>query len=278
MREKIKTPNTGSFAKESRDKWPYKRHNIEDEPRFLFIITPPYSGSTALTQIFNSCHGTAFLGKNGEGQWLVPGMCEADRWASKKIIDWESVRSVWLNRIQLIRELVQDVDLIIEKSPPNLVRIDQLIEIFPQHTLLAFNRDPYANCSSILYRNHTLEDMQEAERVKIVSSIAKKWLFRSKWVKKWIDQWQIAYFTYEQFCSDPLACLAQLVDDIPELQTVDVKKSIKVKDYKMQGIINYNAKQISKLHQPEIDAISETLACEPELVSFFGYKILAREG
>ena len=90
-----------------------------------------------------------------------PRKCEADRWDREKVVTWESVRSVWLERAELIKSLVQDVDLIIEKSPPNLVRIDQLIAHFPNHSLVAFNRNPYAICSSIFYRNHDPKNKSE---------------------------------------------------------------------------------------------------------------------
>ena len=255
-------------------KWPCPKYNIEEEPRFLFIITPPDAGSTPFAKILNNSYGTAFLQKKGEGQWLIPGMCEADRWDREKRINWKSVRSVWLERIEFIRSLVQHVELIIEKSPPNLIRIDQLIEIFPNHSLIAFNRNPYANCSSILYRNHDPKNKSEKEVIRIVSKIAHNWLLRSRWIKKWIDEMALSYFTYEKFCADPTSCISKLAANQPVFQTVDIDKTIKVKDYKMQGIVNYNAKQIVKLTQKEVDAISEVLVTDLNLISYFGYEIL----
>ncbi len=258
----------------SSKKWPRPKYNIEKEPHFLFIITPPYAGSTAFAKILNTSHDTAFLQKKGEGQWLIPGMCEADRWNRDKKINWESVKSVWLERIELIQSLVQNIELIIEKSPPNLVRIDQLIKIFPNHSLVAFNRDPYASCSSILYRNYDPKNKSEEDRIKIVSRIADMWLFFSHWVKKWIEEMQLIYFTYERFCAEPETCVSKLAADTPALETVDINKSIKVKDYKIQGIVNFNAEQISKLTQKEVNAISEVLTKDLKIVSFFGYDIL----
>lgn len=274
MRSLIKSLRTALFKGHINRKWPCPHFNIEKEPHFLFIITPPYSGSTALAQILNSAHGTAFLQKRGEGQWLIPGMCETDRWDRQKIINWESVRAVWLKRIEFIEARVQDVRLIIEKSPPNLVRIDQLTEIFSNHSLMAFNRNPYANCSSILYRYYDPKNKSEGERTRILSRLADDWLFRSDWIKRWIDKWQLTTFTYEGFCAEPAACVSKLAVDLPVLQTVDVNKSIKVKHYKKQGIINFNEEQISRLSQKGLDTISEVLTKDLTLVSFFGYDIL----
>jgi len=245
-----------------------------EEPHFLFIITPPNSGSTALAKILESSHSAELLHKNGEGQWLIPEMSGGDRWNREKTINWELVRSVWLEKIELIRASNQDVELFIEKSPPNLVRMDQLIDVFPKHSLMAFNRNPYASCSSILYRYNSPEDKDEEERIKNVSRIADKWVSRSGWIKRWIDKWQITNFTYEQFCAEPAVYVSELAVKLPVLQTVDVNRSIKVKDYKMQEIVDCNVEQISKLAQKEVDAISEVLTKNPEVVSFFGYDIL----
>ena len=75
---------------DSFDKWPVPEHGIKEEPFFLFIITPPRSGSTALAQILNSAQETTFLNKRGEGQWLIPGLCEADRWNPDTFVNTHS--------------------------------------------------------------------------------------------------------------------------------------------------------------------------------------------
>lgn len=277
MKSGIKSFYKAIFVRDSSIKWPCPKHNVEKEPHFLFIITPPYSGSTAFAQILNSSHGTAFLQKKGEGHWLIPGMCEADRWDRKKAINWKSVRSVWLERVELIQSLVQDIELIIEKSPPNLVRIDQLVEIFPKHSLVGFNRNPYANCSSILFRNYDPKNHSKKENIKTISLLADRWLVRSRWIKKWIDEMRLTYLTYEKFCADPASCVSELAANIPTLKTVDINKHIKVKDYKIQGIVNFNATQISKLTKEQVDAISGVLKKDLKIVSFFGYDILENE-
>ena len=250
--------------------WPCPRVNIKDEPHFLFIITPPYSGSTALAKILNSSHSSTFLQKRAEGQWLIPGMCAKDRWDPAKVMNWKSIRSVWLHRVQEIQSLVQNVDLVIEKSPGSLVRINQLIDVFPNHSLMAFNRNPFANCSSILYRTKQ-NNKSDEERIRALKKIAAKWLNRSRWIRKWIEEKNIVNFTYENFCAAPAECILPLIKIIPALQFVDVSKEIKVKDYKKQRLINQNAIQIERLTQKEIGAISEVLCTDPELVMFFGY-------
>ncbi|MEO1348086.1 MAG: sulfotransferase, partial [Cyanobacteria bacterium J06635_15] len=199
------------------------------------------------------------------------GMCADDRWNSDKKIDWDSVRAVWLKKFQVTNTLVQNIDFIIEKSPPNIVRLDQLIKVFPKYTLIAFNRDPFANCSSRLFRHYKPAAMGQEERLKLIKTLASKWVFRSRWVRQWMTQMPVISFTYEDFCASPEGCLSQLTDKIPQFKTIDVNKQIKVKDYQKQVIKNQNEQQISKLTLEDIDAISEVLITDSELVRFFGY-------
>ncbi len=256
------------------EKWPCPNIGFVEEPHFLFIMAPPFSGSTALAHVLATAHGAALLSTKGEGQWLVPGMCESDRWQPAKQVNWRSVRAIWLQHIQDIRRRGSRVSLIIEKSPPNIVRADGLTRTFPNHSLLAFNRNPYANCASLLYRQYEPEGKHAGERSSIVSQLAGGWLVRSRHIKKAIDKYQMPRLSYEQFCSDPAACVATLVGDMPVLKTVDVAQEISVKDYPKQELRDFNAEQIAKLNQQEINAITETLANNAGLVNYFGYELL----
>jgi hypothetical protein len=292
-----------------------------DEPHFLFVITPPYSGSTALAQVLNTARGAAILHRTGEGQWLVPGMCAEDRWNPSKPMDWDSIRATWLCRVAELRGVAEPpavvephvpeprrvdelrrvpeprqvaesgavaperppaavegaavegaaVEVVIEKSPPNLVRVDQLIKAFPNHSLMAFNRDPFAHCSSVLYRHADPAHKTDAERVDAVRMVAHGWLDRSTWLRRWIEELHVVHFTYEEFCAEPATCVETLAELVPVLTTADTSSGIRVKDYEQQELENHNARQIGLLRAPELDAISTVLRTQPALVEYFGY-------
>ncbi len=256
-------------SKPGRD-WPRINIEINGEPHFLFVIALPYSGTTALAQVLNSADGSMLLQYRGEGQWLVPGMRE-DRWNPDKFIDWESVRSVWLQRVSLVRSLVQDIDVVIEKSPPNLVRVGGIIKTFPNHSLVTFNRNPFASCSSIIHRRSDIATKTAPERIRLLQNLAAKWLERSRWVKKWAEKDDVVDMTYEAFCANPSGLVERLATKVPALKSVDVDKPVKVKDYKKQKLQNQNARQIGNLSSDEIDAIAKVLAADRELVRFFDY-------
>jgi len=90
--------------------WPQKKYRAQVEPKFLFIITPPNSGSTALIKLLNTSANIMILTKNGEGQWLIPGLCNKNRWKSDKFIDYESIKSVWLHQYQHEKKSAENIE------------------------------------------------------------------------------------------------------------------------------------------------------------------------
>jgi len=257
-----------------RSRWPTPEFDDAQQPHFLFLITPPYSGSTAISKLLNSSPRTMILRNNGEGQKLIPGLAEKDRWEPNKEVDYFSVKSVWLNTFQNVRSLMPDVDVVIEKSPPNMMRIEQLASQFKRHSFVANNRNPYANCASILYRVHDVDSMDSSQRQRVITQLAEHWLTRSIKIRELILRLSVPLVTYEEFCQNPAAMLLKL--ELPDgvVDTIDLQAKVKVKDYDVQGIVDQNNRQISQLTAEDIESITHVLEDYGELLSFFGYKCM----
>jgi hypothetical protein len=56
-----------SVTARTRPKWPIPRYDEKDQPHFLFIITPPESGSTAIAKFLDSSPRTMTLTRMGKG-------------------------------------------------------------------------------------------------------------------------------------------------------------------------------------------------------------------
>jgi len=260
------------FRKKNR--WPFPKFDENDQPHFLFIITPPFSGSTALSELLNTSHRTMILQPRGEGQWLVPGLCEKDRWNPDKEVNFLSVKATWLSMYQQVKCLTRNIDVVIEKSPPNMMRIEQLASQFRDYSFLANNRDPYANCASILYRNHDPGSLSPDKRKEVLSDLAKDWIVRSEKIKELISNFNAPLLTYEEFCRNPSSVINKL--NIPNgvSESINLDANVKVKDYKPQPISNQNERQISKLTNEEIEHISKSLNSSNQILEYFGYKLL----
>ena len=258
----------------TKPKWPLLQYDDKIQPHFLFIITPPCSGSTAIAKLLDSSLRTMTLTNDAEGQWLVPGLCEKDRWKPDKEVDYASVKAVWLNAFQNEKRLNPHIDVVIEKSPPNMVRIDKISSQFSKYSFVANNRNPYANCASILYRRHDAEKISSIQRQAILEQLAQDWLMRSYIIKQLIVENEIPLLTYEEFCKNPSSILDVL--ELPEgvSETIDFKSKVKVKDYKIQSISNQNERQISNLNDEEIECIGYVLKSDNNLMEFFGYQVV----
>lgn len=159
--------------------WPIINNLKSIEPCFVFLLTLPYTGSTAIAKIFLTSNLFDSLTDNAEGQWLIPALTSSDRWDENKYINTESLRSVWVEKCQILMNK-KKINFFIEKSPPNLVRIDLIQKIFPNNILIANNRNPYASISSALYRESNLYDIYfEKLRRNKISKLTKNWIERS---------------------------------------------------------------------------------------------------
>ncbi len=263
-----------SYPRKKQDIWPLPKFDENDQPHFLFIITPPYSGSTALSELLNTSHRTMILQPRGEGQWLVPGLCEKDRWNPEKEVNYLSVKATWLSVYQQVKRLTQNVDVVIEKSPPNMMRLEQLSSQFRDYSFIANNRDPYANCASILYRNHDAGNLSPDKRKEVLGFLTKQWLMRSDRIKGLITIFNAPLLTYEEFCRNPSSVINTLNTPNGVSESINPDANVKVKDYNPQPISNQNERQISKLADEEIEHISKSLKSKTELLEYFGYQLL----
>ena len=241
------------------------------DPLFLFIFTPPHSGSTALAQVLNSAPGTTFLEERAEGQWLVPGMCESPRWNPARFIDWNSVRAVWMAQLRHVESLVGRREVVIEKSPPNLVRVDALLETFPHHEVVVFNRNPFAFCASVLYRNYDVRKLPAAGRAAILRREIQSWISCSAILRKHAEALRSIRFSYEEFCANPDRWIDLLAERIPILGAARTDQAVAVKDYQPQPIVDQNRRQIGKLLPEERELIGKELGLHEDLARFFGY-------
>ena len=258
------------------ERWPKPDFRPNDEPQFIFWLTFRNSGSTAIAQLLSTNPLVALLNKRGEGQWLVPGLCEDDRWDEAKPVDLDSVKAVWLNRYQQIkaRRTHREIKYILEKSPPNIMRIRSLIGLFRKTIAVASVRDPYANISSCGFRYQRFDKIDEAARLDRLDQLTHDWVQANGKIRELVEDIGIRVVRYEEICVDPIASMSKL--DLPEeiITNIDMTSELSIKDYPKQSMTDMNAKQRDLLTSREIEKIGTLLKPHHGLLSFFGYAIL----
>lgn len=255
---------------ESPIRWPQSEINHIEDP-FLLLLTPPNSGSTAIAKFICQSEKVASLNESDcEGQWLINGLCEIDRWWPEKYVDYQSVAGVWHDVIQKKKRDAQSVEYFFEKSPPHMVRYRELLEILPNARIVVNNRDPYANIGSQAKR-YSGDHYKDVRREEVIWHLAKLWIYRSQFLKSAAEKENCPVFTYEAFCEQPLKILDLFKLQLPDIESQAV---VQVKDYESQPIKNMNIAQIELLSKQEIQLITDMLKDHSELLDFFGYRII----
>jgi Sulfotransferase family len=238
----------------------------------IFLLNPFFSGSTAMAALLLQSPIAWAAWPNGEGQW-VPEVKEEMRrepWNPDAALDWARIREVWL------RLKPPDRSILVEKSPPNMVRARSLLEAFPDSVFVISNRDPYAWLGSILHRNPLDLDLDDPqERTQAIRRYVTAWVNRSRIQ---IDNVKLlrgrsVITTYELFCASHEVFLHNLYNYCGDLK-VDPRAPLQVKDYPPQPLINMNPRQTALLTSADIALANEILALDQELLSFYGYQLL----
>jgi hypothetical protein len=243
--------------------WPEpKGRDMASANKHLFILCPPSSGSTLLWRLLQtSPRVSAFP---AEGQTLVKDVLFiSDRWNPGLKIPWDQVREKWRAAWDLSKPVL------LEKSPPHLVRARQLEENFPDSHFVIMIRNPYAFCEGI--RRRWRKDMDYA-------ALARLWVdWAGRQVANCHELRHGLFFTYEELCRDPQGACRRLLRFLPELEELHPEMNFRVFE-KNQNVEDLNSRQIARLDVEDIREINRVLKGQPGLLARFGYGFLGDAG
>ena len=113
----------------------------------LFILCPPYCGSTLLWKLMSTSDNVSALPEEGQFLPEVEGIMRDKPWQRDHAMPWEQIRAVW--------ETYWDIEkpLLVEKSPPNIIRAKAIAEHFDPARFVIMARNPYAHVEGLMRRN-----------------------------------------------------------------------------------------------------------------------------
>ncbi len=234
--------------------------------KFLFVLCPPYCGSTLLVEILSTSKSISVNNPNGakEGQKLPEVrsiMYETpDRWNADAKFPWQDIRSVWLQYWDQTRPILM------EKSPPNIMRTSDIQATFQPSFFVGMVRNPYAHCESIIRRNS--ETPGKAARF-VIQCL--------HYQKRNIEELTNAvFFKYEELTSQPTETAVKLKQFLPELADLDMSRDYSAHNFKEQRlkIQNLNQEKIKNLTPQQIDEISTFFVQEKHILDYFEYELL----
>jgi hypothetical protein len=230
--------------------------------KYLFILCPPSSGSTLLWKILQtSPHVSAF---QYEGKRLARSILAAeDRWNPAKVIPWDRVEAKWSEHWDFKKPVL------LEKSPPHLIRAEQLAAHFHDSYFIVMIRNPYAFCEGV--KRRWLPGTS-------YFNLARFWLICASYLIDSIKGLKnTMYLTYEELTDHPDRICRRLVDFVPELGALHLDRKFDVFE-KSMGVTNLNDRQINSLSADILFEINMALKRYPEFLKFFNYPYIEPKG
>jgi hypothetical protein len=192
-----------------------------------------------------------------EGQFLpeIRGHYPSPPWTEDFIHDWDYIRDVWMKYWD------QTKPVLVEKSPPNLIRAASIEQHFSPAFFLCLVRDPYAHAESFIRRkgktptdaaNFVIYCMRHQKDN--VESLKRSMLIR-----------------YEDLTSSPRNAADRLLEWLPDLGTLDIDRSFDSYDYRDAPLTNLNEGKISKLNKSALSELNSVFGQHPSLLQYFGY-------
>lgn len=248
----------------------------------LFIISPNNSGSTFLNNIFSTSAHTWNLKREGQHTYGFSGPIPLEEnaallWASKsKLIDkfsshtaynWTTTKKAWYFQSFSKNETAS---VFIEKSPPSLLRVDQLKNNFTNPKFIFLVRNPYAVVEGIYrrFKNRSKDDVLSLAAKHIVNCF----YYQKKNVE---DNYNLGiFFTYEDMCSNPKPIEEKIKSFMPVLDDIKLEQKVPVKGLYDEMLRDMNHQQISRLTKKEIFRINRIFKPNEGILNHFGYKLL----
>jgi Sulfotransferase family len=237
--------------------------------KHLFILSPPYSGSTLLLRLLaTSPNVSVFSSDKGEGMRLseMQEMMLTERWNPRHALPWPHIRTIFENHWDMSKPVL------LEKSPPNMIRAGEIEKHFENAHFIVLMRNPYAWCESMMRRRQP--DKPELS----AGEVTEGWLWRAKWQIRNVESLRaVLKLRYEEICDATHASVGRIIGFIPEIGQLDTGGEFEI--HSMLGkarnvITNTNPAAIARLTQQQIREITGMLRPEADVLRFFGYELL----
>jgi Sulfotransferase family len=234
------------------------------QPTYLFLLCPPWTGSTLLWKLISTAPGASTF--ESEGQFLpeVEAIMRSDPWNPDFRMPWQEIKALWDPYWDKTKPYS------VEKSPPHIIRATQIVQHFQPLRFIVMVRDPYAHIEGIK-RRRTWDTQTAAE-------FALMCLRHQKWNAEHLPDTLV--MTYEQLVHDPKSMTQRISEFLPNLGTIDHEAEFTIKSidgFVRRGVTDLNAKKIAALSQEDIDVATRVFRRESKVMEFWNYPLLNAE-
>lgn len=228
---------------------------------YLFVLSLPYSGSTVLWRLLATSPNVSSFPIEGQNLDSVRSIMRAKPWDADYEIPWDVVKSKWEAEWDLSKPIL------LEKSPPNLIRAFEIEKVFSPSYFIIVVRDPYAFCQGYMQRQKTTPE-----------DAARFWVRCAEQQKRNMEGLCNSLFlSYESFTENPLGASDQILQFMPQLQSLQPESAFlaqSIISYEARKITNFNQLKINQLSSKDISGINRILELHSEYMKFFSYDFI----
>lgn len=228
---------------------------------YVFILCPPYCGSTVLWRLLGTSPAASSLPDEGQflpetREWMRP----PQPWDETHAMPWAAIKAAWDARWD------RDKPYLLEKSPPNLIRTDAIRAHFDPVRFVLMVRNPYAHCEGLMRRNGW-----DAERA---AAFALRCLRRQAANRANLPG-SIAT-TYESMAADPAAFARRVEAFLPGIAPLAPQKAFvadSIDGRRERPIVDLNASKLARLAASDKRALDAAFAADPQPLHDWGYEV-----
>lgn len=252
---------------------PGLRH--DRELRWFILLTMPNSGSTAMAGVLRTAPATTGLTHKCEGEWLIPALSDrASAWDPDHAVSAAVVRARWIRAARATKP--PGTTVVIEKSPPNMVRRAWLTAALAPMPVrfFALVRNPYAVCASWLenygWSNRSLprRPIDDGDLCEMLGALyARRLAFLEDAVRSGVP-----FMRYEDWASDPSTLVEAVTTVEPMLRGFDPCARVGVKGATPAPPADMNHQHLSRLDPASSARITAGLRPATRALERFGYE------
>jgi len=254
--------------------------------KHLFVVCANNSGSTLLHHLLGSCekvvqlprlgkHATSSEGHNHAGKAMPhPGKYgvlglwteKPDIFTKGKSYNWGKIKEKWYEAWTSQAAEGLGGHILVEKSPPNVLRASLLERQFENSYFIVMTRNPYATSEGLRRRHGYRLD-------RCAAHYAQAMKFQVKNLKNLKN---VICITYEDLCDNQKYVKKKISAFLPELSDLSFKEKLSghhsVMGKRNMNIVNLNEVQIGNLSNIDIRTINKVLKKYKKEMNFFNYE------
>jgi len=228
---------------------------------YLFVLCPPYSGSTLLWKLLSTSQNVSSLPLEGQFLPELENLMRDKPWNPNQVLPWPEIKAVWESYWDMHKPVL------LEKSPPNLIRTQDILTHFHPVKFVVMVRNPYAQSEGLMRRNNW--------PIKRAANFSMMCL-RTQ-LKNARDLDNTLVMTYESLVQNPIHACQKLTTFLPELADMDYAANFEV--HSIDGTLNrpitdLNPKKIAALPADTLAAMNDIFMHHRHTIEAWGYDLL----